>query len=108
MDLLSKLVLSQDNQVWLMNLGSHSRFVDVLTTDNIGCSDEEIESICCQSISSLVMENHEFPGWDFHNIRSGDHSTTSSEPEVATSRAFRVNKISIDPISNWVGKQLYT
>ena len=60
------------------------------------------------------MENHEFPGWDFHNIqseqfvqtRSGDHSTTSSEPEVATSRGFRVNKILIDPISNWVGKQL--
>ena len=106
----------QDNQVWLMNLGSHPRFVDVLTTDNIGCSDEEIESICCQSISSLVMENHELPDWDFHNLqseqfvqtRSGDHSTTSSEPEVATSRGFRVNKISIDPISNWVGKQLYT
>ena len=111
---LSKLVLSQDNQVWLMNLGDHSRFVDVLTTESIGCSDEEIENICCQSISSLVMENHEFPDWDFHNIqseqfvqtRSGDHSATSSEPEVATSRGLRVNKITIDPISNWVGKQL--
>ena len=89
-----------------MNLDSHPRFVDVLTTDNIGCSDEEIESMCCQSISSLVMENHELPDWDFHNLqlehfvqtRSGGHSITSSEPEVATSRGFRVSKISIDPI----------
>ncbi len=64
--LLSKLVLSQDNQVWIMNLGSHPRFVDVLTSDNIGCSDEEIESICCQSINSLIMENHELPDWDLH------------------------------------------
>ncbi len=69
MHLLSKLVLSQDNQVWLMNLDSHPRFVDVLTLDNIGCSDEEIERICCQSISSLVMKNHELPGWDLHNLQ---------------------------------------
>jgi hypothetical protein len=113
--LLSKLVLSQDNQVWLMNLNSHPRFVlDVLTSDNIGCSDEEIESTCCQSISSFVMENHELPDWDIHNLRlehfaqtrSGVHNNVSAEPEVTSSRGIRGNKISVDPISNWVGKQL--
>ncbi len=94
--LLSKLVLSQDNQVWLMNLGSHPHFVDVLTSDNIGCSDEEIESICCQSINSLIMENHELPDWDLHNLqsehfvqtRSGEQNNTSSEPEITASRGI--------------------
>jgi hypothetical protein len=104
---LSKLVLSQDKQVWLMNLNSHPRLVDVLTSDNIGCSDEEIESICCQSISSLVMENHELSDWDLHNLqlehfvqtRSGDHNNTSSEPEFTSARGIRGDKISVDPIS---------
>ena len=72
-----------------MNLGSHPRFVDVLTTDNIGCSDEEIEGICCQSIDSLIIENYELPDWDLHNLqlehlvqtRSGEQINTSSEPE---------------------------
>jgi hypothetical protein len=97
-----------------MNLGSHPRFVDVLTSDNIGCSDEEIECICCQSINGLIMENHELPDWDLHNLqseyfvqtRSGEHHNGSSEPEITAPRGIRVNKITIDPISDWVGKQL--
>jgi hypothetical protein len=89
--------------------------VDVLTSNNIDCSDEEIESICCQSISNLVIENQELPDWDIHNLqlehfvqtRSGDHNNTSSEPALtSSSRGIRGNKISVDPISDWVGKQL--
>jgi hypothetical protein len=35
---LSKLVLSHDNQVWLINLSNHPRFVEVLSAENVGCS----------------------------------------------------------------------
>jgi hypothetical protein len=61
---LSKLILSQDNQVWIMNLDSHPSFVNVLTAENTGYSTEHVDVIFCQSLCSLVIEQQELPNWD--------------------------------------------
>ncbi len=38
---LNKLVLTQDNQVWLINLRDQDTFIDVLSTEAAGCTDGE-------------------------------------------------------------------
>jgi hypothetical protein len=42
---LSKVVLSQDNQVWLINLSNSTRFVDALTSDCVGVHEGQIMEI---------------------------------------------------------------
>ncbi len=53
---LSKVVLSQDNQVWLINLGNSTRFIDVLTSDCVGVQDNQIMEIMQFSVNSLVTQ----------------------------------------------------
>ena len=47
---LSKLVLSHDNQVWLVNLKDYPRFVEVLSAESSGSSLEQSIGICCDAL----------------------------------------------------------
>jgi hypothetical protein len=40
---LSKLVLSQENMVWLINLHNQERFIDVLSVENSRCSVDTVK-----------------------------------------------------------------
>ena len=53
---LSKVVLSQDNQVWLINLSNSTRFVDVLTSDYVGVCEDQIVEIMLSSLNSLMSD----------------------------------------------------
>ena len=64
---LSKLVLTQDNQAWLINLHDQKRFVDVLSAETAGCTIGEARNIMCQSLNVLLQEITSLPDWDFHN-----------------------------------------
>ncbi len=64
---LSKVVLTQDNQVWLINLNNSTRFVDVLTSDCVGVHDDQIMEIVESSLNSLVSECQPLSDWDIHN-----------------------------------------
>ncbi len=64
---LSKLVLTQDNQVWLINLHDQNRFVDVLSAESTGCTVDDARNIMCQSLDILLQEITSLPDWDFHN-----------------------------------------
>ncbi len=95
-----------------MNLHSHPRFVDVLTSENTGCSVEQAEVLLCQALASLVIDQQELPDWDLHNLqsehlvqtRSQENTTSSSSLNKTAITKIRGNRITIDPISNWVGK----
>ena len=52
---LSKLVLSQDNMVWLINLHEQQRFVDDLSFESTGCSLPEVNIIIDQSMNELLQ-----------------------------------------------------
>ncbi len=58
---LSKLVLSQDNQVWLINLDDSARFIDVLTSDCVGVQNNQIMEIMLFAVNSLVAELQPLP-----------------------------------------------
>ena len=70
---LSKLVLSHDNQVWLINLNNHPRFVEVLSTENVGCSLDQAITTCCDALCHLVMEQQPLPDWDTHNYEVSEN-----------------------------------
>jgi hypothetical protein len=120
---LSKLVLSQDNMVWLITLHEQQRFVEVLSIEHTGCSLSEANIIIDQSINELLQNIVEFPDWDLHNFlsvqlsqddqgqcdhlvqtRSELQNELSSTPPRRTRRARLLN-IVVDPIVNWIGSQ---
>ena len=112
---LSKVVLSQDNQVWLINLTNSTRFVDVLTSDHVGVCGNQVVEIMLSSLQSLMSELQPFPDWDVHNSQLVHHEhlvqTRSGEgnvrPPHANLRIARsMNNISVEPIVNWIGTQL--
>ncbi len=112
---LSKVVLSQDNQVWLINLSNSTRFVDVLTSDHVGVCEDQIVEIMLSSLNSLTSELQLLPDWDIHNSQLVHHEhlvqTRSGESNGRPSRAnLRIprsmNSTSVEPIANWIGTQL--
>ena len=111
---LSKVVLSQDNQVWLINLNDSTRFVDVLTAEGVGAQDNQIVEIVQSSLDSLISECQPLPDWDIQNNHLEHHEhlvqTRSGEsndrPLPVNSRIPRsMNNVSVEPIANWIGTQ---
>ena len=113
---LSKLVLSHDNQVWLINLKNHPRFVEVLSMETVGCVLDKSIAISCDSLCSLIAECQPLKDWDSHNYdaekehldhfvqtRAGMNSTNHPTPRTRTSHPK--STITVDPIASWVGKQ---
>ena len=109
------MVLSQDNQVWLINLTNSTRFVDVLTSDYVGVCENQVVEIMLSSLNSLMSELQPFPDWDVHNSQLVHHEhlvqTRSGEgnvrpPHANLSIARSMNNISVEPIVNWIGTQL--
>ena len=78
--------MSQDNQVWLINLSDSTRFIDVLTSDFVGVQDEQIIEIMQFSVNSLITELRPLPDWDIHNQQLVHHEhlvqTRSGEGNV--------------------------
>ncbi len=109
--------MSHDNQVWLVHLKEHPRFVEVLSAESVGCSLDQAISTCCVALSDLILEQQPFQDWDIHNYEaSGDqfehyvqtrkgkgqaHSTTPNKRPLKSK-----NSVVVEPITNWVGKQL--
>ncbi len=69
---LSKLVLSHDNQVWLINLSNHPRFVEVMSAENVGCSLDQAITTCCDTLCHLVTDQQLLPDWDTHNYEMSE------------------------------------
>ncbi len=71
--------MSQDNQVWLINLSNSTRFVDVLISDCVGVHEDQIMEIMQSSLNSLILELQPLPDWDIH-----DHQLVHHEHLVQT------------------------
>ncbi len=112
--------MSQDNQVWLINLHDQDRFVDVLSTETAGCTIDEARNIMCQSLDVLLQEITSLPDWDFHNHNIGvmssqneqkyDHlvqtqANYSSRVITVRSKRRKIHNIIVEPIQNWIGCQ---
>ncbi len=121
---LSKLVLSQENMVWLINLHNQERFIDVLSVENSGCSVDTVNDIMCASLTELVQEITPLTDWDLHNhevsssslsdqeihdhlvaTRSRRHDRQGNGTSVRRDNRARPQNVIIDPIQSWIGSQ---
>jgi hypothetical protein len=64
---LSKIVLSQTNDTWLLKLREGSKMTEVLVMELVGCDLKEIATIMSDSIEALMIESEILPDWDDHN-----------------------------------------
>ena len=64
---LSKVVLSQTNDTWLMRVQGESKTAEVLLSEASGCTLDEVNEIMAQSLESLVLEAVNLPDWESHN-----------------------------------------
>jgi hypothetical protein len=64
---LSKIVLSQTNDTWLLKLREGSKVTEVLLMESVGCDTKEITTIMSDSIEALISESEILPDWDDHN-----------------------------------------
>jgi len=63
---LSKIVLSQTNDTWLLKLRGESKVTEVLLMESVGCDLEESATIMSESIETLMLEIENLPDWDDH------------------------------------------
>ncbi len=114
---LSKLVLSHDSQVWLINLSNHPRFVEVLSAENVGCSLDQAITTCCDTLCHLVVERQPLHDWEIHNYEVSEEQLEHyvqtrmgkgrMQHKTNSARSLRNrNGVVVDSIVNWVGKQL--
>ena len=98
------------------------RFIDVLSIEAAGCTNNEAHDIMSQSLNSLLQEMGNLPDWDFHNhsigIMSSQNAMKTHDLLVQTrtnqrsrsgsnrTKRRRINYIRVEPIQNWIGTQL--
>ncbi len=63
---LSKIVLSQTNDTWLLKLRDVDKLTEVLLTESVGCNLEEITDLMAESINFLIQETECLPDWVQH------------------------------------------
>ena len=114
-------MLTQDNQVWLINLHDQERFVDVLSAETAGCTVDDARNIMYQSLDSLMQEITDLPDWDFHNHSVGimssqkeqesceqfvqTRTSQNSKNGIAKDKRRKIHNVIVDPIQNWIGSQ---
>ncbi len=64
---LSKIILSQTNDTWLLKLREGSKVTEVLVMESVGCGLEESAIIMSESIETLMLEIENLPDWNEHN-----------------------------------------
>jgi hypothetical protein len=64
---LSKLVLSQEGETWLIRIKDQPRIVEVILEEQVGCDSSDTESIIDDSLEELVSQITILPEWDGHN-----------------------------------------
>ncbi len=101
---LSKIVLSQEGETWLVRIYEQPKVVEVLISEQVGCDILEAETIFQDSLETLIMQVTILPDWDAHNCeiaeerevhvaevhaplttRSTTHDLKDSEPSTHTS-----------------------
>jgi hypothetical protein len=64
---LSKIVLSQEGETWLIRVNDQPKLVDVLTAEQVGCDEEEATCILESSLEELITQVTILPDWYEHN-----------------------------------------
>ena len=64
---LSKIVLSQEGETWLVRVHDQPKLVEVLTAEQVGCDEGEATCIFESSLEELITQVTTLPDWNEHN-----------------------------------------
>ncbi len=64
---LSKIVLSQEGETWLIRVNDQPKLVEVLTAEQVGCDEDEAICIFGSSLEELITQVTILPDWHEHN-----------------------------------------
>jgi hypothetical protein len=84
---LSKTVLSQEGETWLVRIYEQPKIVEVLISEQVGCDILESETIIQDSLEILIMQVTFLPDWDAHNC------------EIAEEREVYVAEVQAPPMT---------
>jgi hypothetical protein len=84
---LSKIVLSQEGETWLVRIYKQPKIVEVLISEQVGCDILELETIIQDSLEALIMQVTLLPDWDAHNC------------EIAEEREVHVAEVQAPPMT---------
>jgi hypothetical protein len=95
---LSKIVLSQEGETWLIRIKDQPKIVEVLLAEQIGCDSVDAESIIDDSLEELISLITILPDWDSHNDDISEEREVHvgeaySPPSTRSSRRLKRSKI---------------
>ena len=64
---LSKIVLSQEGETWLVRINDQPKIVEVLVAEDVGCDAPDAIDILAESIENLLLQSSILPDWHEHN-----------------------------------------
>ncbi len=64
---LSKIVLSQEGETWLIRIKDQPKIVEVLLQEHVGCADADVATIISDSLEALITQVTVLPDWHEHN-----------------------------------------
>jgi hypothetical protein len=73
---LSKIVLSQEGETWLMRVNDQPKLVEVLTAEQVGCDEDKATCIFESSLEELITQVIILPDWHEHNSETTEERET--------------------------------
>ncbi len=76
---LSKIVLSQEGETWLVRINDQPKIVEVLVAEDVGCDVPDAIDILAESIEELLLQISILPDCDERNNEVHLHREVQSE-----------------------------
>ncbi len=95
---LSKIVLSQEGETWLIRVNDQPSIVEVLMAEQVGCDEDEATCILESSLEELITQVTILPDWYEHNSEITEEREThvgEACSPLAARRSSRNKKVKL-------------
>ncbi len=90
---LSKIVLSQEGETWLVRINDQPKIVEVLVAEDVGCDVPEAIDILAESIEDLLLQISILPDWHEHHKEVHQYREVQLEETIPQSRVLRSSRL---------------
>ena len=90
---LSKIVLSQEGETWLVRIKDQPKIVEVLVAEDVGCDLPDAIDILAESIEELILQTSILPDWHEHNFEVHQHREVQLEETIPQPRVLRSSRL---------------
>jgi hypothetical protein len=99
---LSKVVLSQEGETWMIRIKDQPKIVEVLLQEHVGCADSDVATIISDTLEALTTQVTVLPDWHEHNReicleREVHEGEVHSPPATRRSNRLKRHKSGVQP-----------